>query len=84
MRSAAACGLWLVARLGFLAGDAAVFWVAMAAELGFFLLAALAMMRAVYRSRNARNYAVPWLLRRARRPPMRCICSPRAAATTRC
>ena len=32
------------------------------AELGFFVLAALAMMRAVYRAKNARNYAVPWLL----------------------
>ena len=59
---AIACGLWLVARLGFLAGGNELFWLAMAAELGFFLLAAVAMMRAVYRARNARNYAVPWLL----------------------
>lgn len=59
---ATACGLWLVARIGFLAGGNAPFWVATAAELGFFLLAALAMMRAVYRAKNARNYAVPWLL----------------------
>jgi uncharacterized protein involved in response to NO len=56
-----ACGLWLVARVGFLAGGDEVFWVA-AAELGFFVLAAVAMMRAVYRARNARNYAVPWLI----------------------
>jgi uncharacterized protein involved in response to NO len=59
---AIACGLWLVARMGFLAGGNAPFWVATAAELGFFLLAAIAMMRAVYRAKNARNYAVPWLL----------------------
>lgn len=59
---AAAAVLWLVARLGFLFGGAAGFWVAMAAELAFFLLAAAAMMNAVYRSRNVRNYAVPWLL----------------------
>lgn len=57
-----ACGLWLVARFGFLAGGSETFWVAMAAELGFFLLAAIGMLRAVVRSRNARNYAVPWLL----------------------
>lgn len=57
-----ACGLWLIARIGFLAGGDAVFWVAAAAELGFFVLAAVAMMRAVYRARNARNYAVPWLI----------------------
>lgn len=59
---ATACGLWLVARIGFLAGGNGLFWVATAAELGFFLLAAIAMMRAVYRAKNARNYAVPWLL----------------------
>ncbi|MEO6748293.1 MAG: NnrS family protein [Casimicrobiaceae bacterium] len=59
---AAACVLWLVARLAFLAGTGGMFWVAMAAELGFFVLAAVAMMRAVYAARNARNYAVPWLL----------------------
>lgn len=59
---AVVCVLWLVARLGFLFGGAALYSVAMAAELGFFLLAAAAMMRSVYRARNARNYAVPWLL----------------------
>ena len=59
---AVACVLWLVARAGFLAAGNELFWVAMAAELGFFVLAAVAMMRAVYRSKNARNYAVPWLL----------------------
>ena len=59
---AAACVLWLIARVGFLVGGNELFQVAMVAELGFFLLAAIAMMRAVYRSKNARNYAVPWLL----------------------
>lgn len=59
---AAACALWLIARVGFLAGGAELFQAAMVAELGFFLFAAVAMMRAVYRSKNARNYAVPWLL----------------------
>lgn len=54
--------LWLVARLGYLAGSPLAFWIAVAAELGFFLLAAAAMMRAVYRAKNTRNYAVPWLL----------------------
>lgn len=59
---ATACGFWLVARAGFLFGGDGFYWVAAAAELGFFLLPAVAMMRAVYRSRNARNYAVPWLI----------------------
>ena len=57
-----ACVLWLIARGGFLAGSDALFWVGVAAELGFFLLAAVAMMRSVYRAKNTRNYAVPWLL----------------------
>lgn len=59
---AVACALWLVARIGYLAGGDAMFRIGVAAELGFFLLTALAMMRSVYRAKNARNYAVPWLL----------------------
>jgi uncharacterized protein involved in response to NO len=59
---AIACGLWLVARIGFLVPNDTAFWIAMAAELAFFLLASAAMMRAVVRSKNARNYAVPGLL----------------------
>lgn len=58
----AACVLWLVARIGYLVNSEAAFWLAAACELGFFLLAAVAMMRAVYVSKNTRNYAVPWLL----------------------
>ena len=56
------CVLWLAARIGFLAGSDEMFWIGAAAEFGFFLLAAVAMMRAVYRAKNARNYAVPWLI----------------------
>ena len=59
---AVACGLWLIARVAFLIAAGAAFWVGFAAELGFFMLAALAMMRVVYGTRNARNYAVPWLI----------------------
>lgn len=59
---AMACGLWLVARIGFLVPSDAAFWVAMAAELAFFLQASAAMMGAVLRSKNSRNYAVPGLL----------------------
>ena len=57
-----ACGLWLVARIGFLAGGNQGFRVAASAELSFLVFASVAMMRAVYRARNARNYAVPWLI----------------------
>ena len=59
---AIACVLWLLARIGFLSPGEETFRVAVVAELAFFLLAAVAMMRSVYRSGNARNYAVPWLL----------------------
>ena len=37
---AVASVLWLVARVGYLAGSPLAFWIAVAAELGFFLLAA--------------------------------------------
>jgi len=54
--------LWLVARIAFLVPSDTVFWLGAVCELGFFLLAAAAMMRSVYVSKNSRNYAVPWLL----------------------
>lgn len=59
---AVACALWVAARAGYLFPGDAAFWVAMAAELGFFLLASAAMLRAVVLSKNTRNYAVPGLL----------------------
>ena len=59
---AAACALWIVARAGFLAGGSPAFWVAAAAELAFFALAAGAMARVVIRSRNRRNAGVPLLM----------------------
>lgn len=58
-----ACMLWITARVTFMLGARAdAFVYASVMEIAFFLLAALAMMRAVYRTRNARNYAVPWLI----------------------
>lgn len=54
--------LWVVARAGFLVGGHALFWVALGAEVMFFLIPAVSMMRAVIQSKNARNYAVPWAL----------------------
>lgn len=59
---AVVCALWVCARVGFLLPWEAAFWVAMAAELAFFLSGAVAMMRAVVISKNSRNYAVPGLL----------------------
>lgn len=59
---AAVCGLWGIARIGFLLPWGAAFWVAMLAELAFFGWGALAMLRAVVKAKNSRNYAVPGLL----------------------
>ncbi len=59
---AVACGLWLLARIGFLLPGETIFWLAMAAELGFFLLGSGAMMRSVIRSKKYNNAAVPLLL----------------------
>lgn len=56
------CMLWLAARLGFLAGGRTLFFLAAACELAFFILAAAALLRAVHKSRNQRNYGVPWML----------------------
>lgn len=58
----AGCGLWGFARVSFLLGGPALFWLGLGAEAGFFVLAAGAMARVVYKTRNKRNYAVPWLL----------------------
>jgi len=53
--------LWLIARVGFLAGGDAAF-IAAAAEISFFLIAAVAMARVVVLAHNTRNYVVPVLL----------------------
>jgi len=58
----AACVLWLAARIGLLAPAPLLFWLGLGAEAGFFGLAAAAMGRAVYGTRNRRNYAVPLML----------------------
>ena len=59
---AALCGLWIVARVGYLIAGRAAFIIAAAADLLFFLWAAGALGRAVAVTRNQRNYGVPFLL----------------------
>jgi uncharacterized protein involved in response to NO len=59
---AALCGLWVLARIGYLVPGSVAFWIAAACELAFFLGAAAALARAVIQSRNQRNYGVPLLL----------------------
>ena len=56
------CVLWLVARIGYLVPHPAAFWIAAVSESLFFLIAASAMLRAVLKTKNHRNYGVPWLM----------------------
>ncbi len=56
------CALWIVARCGYLAASQTAFLIAGVAEFSFFALAAAALLRAVVKSRNVRNYAVPGML----------------------
>ncbi|MFJ1300610.1 NnrS family protein [Pseudomonadota bacterium AL_CKDN230030165-1A_HGKHYDSX7] len=59
---AALCALWLVARVAYLVPGRPAFWIATIADLVFFLWAAAALGRSVWRSRNKRNYGVPVML----------------------
>ena len=56
------CGLWVVARLGFLLPGPAAFGVAAIAEIAMLLAAAIAMGRVVWLSKSVRNYGVPLVL----------------------
>ncbi|CAM5218874.1 putative protein involved in response to NO OS=Castellaniella defragrans OX=75697 GN=HNR28_000673 PE=4 SV=1 [Castellaniella defragrans] len=54
--------LWVIARIGFLFDGLAGFWVATAAELLFFLTAALCLARVVLKGKSTRNYGLPLLV----------------------
>ncbi len=56
------CLLWLVARIGFLAGGLPGFWIATAAEVLFFLIVAISLMRVMVKGRSRRNYGLPVLM----------------------
>lgn len=58
----ALCLLWLAARAGFLLPGREAFLAAAACELAFFAWAAAALARALFKGRNRRNYAVPFVL----------------------
>jgi len=53
------CLLWLIARIGFLTGGLAGFWIATAAELLFFGGAAASLMRVMLKGHSRRNYGLP-------------------------
>lgn len=54
--------LWLVARIGYLAGGQAAFLLAGAAETAFFVVAGVAVLRVVIMAGSRRNYGIPLLL----------------------
>ncbi|HEU0230840.1 MAG TPA: NnrS family protein [Burkholderiaceae bacterium] len=54
--------LWLVARIGYLAGGRAAFLLAGAAETAFFVVAGVAVLRVVIMAGSRRNYGIPLLL----------------------
>ena len=57
-----AVGLWIVARAGLLVDHPAAFAVGAFADVAFFVLAAAALGRAVWRARNVRNAGLPLAL----------------------
>lgn len=59
---AALCGLWIVARVGYLLPGRTAFIAALVADLAFFVWGAAALGRAVWVTRNRRNAGVPILL----------------------
>jgi len=59
---AALCGLWVVARAGYLVPGRTAFLIALVADLAFFVWGAAALGRAVWVTRNRRNAGVPVLL----------------------
>jgi uncharacterized protein involved in response to NO len=54
--------LWVLARVAYLLPGSVAFALAAAAESLFFAIAAAAMGRVVWKSRNKRNYAVPLMM----------------------
>jgi len=56
------CGLWVVARAGYLVPGRTAFLIAVMADLAFFVWGAAALGRAVWVTRNRRNAGVPVLL----------------------
>lgn len=58
----ALCGLWVIARVGFLLPGSVAFGVAALAEVLFFAWAAAALGRAILKGRNQRNAGVPLMV----------------------
>ena len=54
--------LWLVARVGYLAGGDIAFHIAAAGETAFFLLSAAALLRVMLKGQSKRNYGIPFLV----------------------
>lgn len=53
---------WVVARLGYLGGGQAAFWIAAISETAFFVISAICLMRVMILGKSRRNYGVPLLI----------------------
>ncbi len=56
------CLLWLIARIGYLAGGDIAFKAACLSETAFFLISAGALLRVMLKGKSKRNYGIPWLI----------------------
>lgn len=59
---AGVCLLWIIARIGYLAGGTTAFWIASVAETGFFFISAACLLRVMHKGKSKRNYGIPWLV----------------------
>lgn len=57
-----ACLLWVVARIGYLAGGSTAFYIGAIAETFFFLVSAAVLLRVMFKGKSTRNYGIPFLV----------------------
>ncbi len=51
---------WLVARIAYLLEGSAAFWIGALADTLFYVIAAAALWRVIFKARSKRNYVLPW------------------------
>ncbi|HLR78664.1 MAG TPA: NnrS family protein, partial [Burkholderiaceae bacterium] len=54
--------LWIVARIGYMAGGSTAFWIAAVSETAFFGISAVCLMRVMLLGKSRRNYGLPLLV----------------------
>ncbi len=56
------CGLWIIARIGYLVGGATAFHIALFSESLFFAAASLCLLRVIIKGKSRRNLGLPVLM----------------------